>query len=133
AEAFDAYMQGRFFFDRDGDGDLERAGAYYELATKLDSSYALAWVGLSRVRFKQADAGSFTPKEGQRKALEQEARKAVEQALALDPNLAEAHSQIGRIRMFVDWDWTGASASVQRALALDPGNSAVVGFASRQA
>jgi tetratricopeptide (TPR) repeat protein len=70
--------------------------------------------------------------EGQRKALEQEAREAVEQALALDPNLAEAHSQIGRIKMFVDWDWTGANASLQRALALDPGNSAVVGFASRQ-
>src|SRR5712671_2043646 len=76
AEAFDAYMQGRFFFDRDGNGDLKRAGTYYEQATKLDSSYALAWVGLSRVRFKQADAGSFAPK-GQRTVLEQEARKAV--------------------------------------------------------
>jgi len=133
AQAFDAYMQGRFFFDRDGDGDLKRAGSYYEQAIKLDSNYALAWVGLSRVRFKQADEGSFAPKEGQRKTLEQEAREAVEQALALDPNLAEAHSQVARIKMFVDWDWTGASASVQRALALDPGNSAVVGFASRQA
>src|SRR6266581_4007330 len=126
-EAFDAYMEGRFFFDRDNNGDLKRAVSDYEQAIKLDSSYALAWVGLSRAHFRQADNGFVTPKEGQRKA-----REAVEQALALNPNLAEAHSQIGRIKMFVDWDWTGASASLQRALALDPGNSAVVGFASRQ-
>lgn len=126
-EALDAYMEGRFFFDRDNNGDLKRAVSDYEQAIKLDSSYALAWVGLSRAHFRQADNGFVTPKEGQRKA-----REAVEQALALDPNLAEAHSQIGRIKMFVDWDWTGASASLQRALALDPGNSAVVGFASRQ-
>ena len=126
-QAFDAYMEGRFFFDRDNNGDLKRAVSDYEQAIKLDSSYALAWVGLSRAHFRQADNGFVTPKEGQRKA-----REAVERALALDPNLADAHSQIGRIKMFVDWDWTGASASLQRALALDPGNSAVVGFASRQ-
>src|SRR5882724_2892601 len=126
-EAFDAYMEGRFFFDRDNSGDLKRAVSDYEQAIKLDSSYALAWVGLSRAHFRQADSGLVTPKEGQRKA-----REAVEHALALDPNLAEAHAQIGRIKMFVDWEWTGASASLQRALALDPGNSAVVGFASRQ-
>ena len=128
SEAFDAYMQGRFFFDRDNNGDLNRAISYYEQAIKLDSGYALAWVGLSRARFRQADYRFIAPKEGQRQA-----REAVERALALDPNLAEAHSQIARIKMFVDWDWTGASASLQRALALDPGNSAVVGFASRQA
>jgi TolB-like protein/DNA-binding winged helix-turn-helix (wHTH) protein len=126
-EAFDAYMEARFFFGRDNNGDLKRAVSYYEQAIKLDSGYAPAWVGLSEAHFRQADYSVVTPTEGQRKA-----REAVEQALALDPNLAEAHAQIGRIKMFVDWDWTGASASLQRALALDPGNSAVVGFASRQ-
>src|SRR5438046_2046877 len=125
-QAFDAYMEGRFFFDRDNNGDLKRAVSDYEQAIKLDSSYALAWVGLSRAHFRQADNGFVTPKEGRRKA-----REAVERALALYPNLADAHSEIGRIKMFVDWDWTGASASLRRALALDPGNSAVVGFASR--
>lgn len=57
----------------------------------------------------------------------------MERALALDPNLAEAHTQMGRIKMYVDWDWTGADASLQRALALDPGNSAAVSLASQLA
>jgi len=126
-QAFEAYLEGHYFYERGGNGDLNRALGYYEQAIKLDSSYAPAWVGLSRARFSQADRDFAPHEEGER-----EAREAVEQALALDPNLAEAHAQIGRIQMFVDWNWTGASASLQRALALDPGNSAVVGFASRQ-
>jgi TolB-like protein/DNA-binding winged helix-turn-helix (wHTH) protein/lipoprotein NlpI len=124
-EAFETYLEGRFFYDRDSNGDLNRAVSYYEQAIKLDSSYALAWVGLSRARFRQADRGSVPLEEGQRQA-----REAVEQSLALDPNLAEAHVQLGRIKMFIDWDWVGANVSLQHALALDPGNSAVVSFAS---
>ena len=129
AEAFEAYLEGRYFFERDNNGDPNRAASYYEQPIKLDSGYALAWVGLSRARFRQAERGFVSPK----KDGQQQAREAVERALVLDPNLAEAHAQIARIKMFVDWDWTGANASLQRALALDPGNSAVVGYASRQA
>ena len=54
----------------------------------------------------------------------------MQQALALDPNLAEAHAQIGQIKREADWDWTGASASLERALELDPGNSAVLNLAA---
>lgn len=125
AEAFDAYMEGRFFLDRDTTGDLNRAATYFEQAIQLDSSYALAWVGLSRALFRQADRGSVPLIEGRRRA-----REAVQQALALDPNLAEAHAQIGQIKREADWDWTGASASLQRALELDPGNSAVLNLAA---
>ncbi len=125
AEAFDAYMEGRFFLDRDSDGDLNRAASYYERAINLDSSYAPAWVGLSRARFRQADRGFIPHEEGQRQA-----RKAAEQALALNPSLPEAHARIGQMKRLVDWDWMGANASLQRALALDPGNPAVLYAAS---
>ena len=57
--AFEAYMEGRFFFDRDNNGDLNRAASYYEQAIKLDSSYAVAWVGLSRALFRQATGALF--------------------------------------------------------------------------
>jgi TolB-like protein/DNA-binding winged helix-turn-helix (wHTH) protein/Flp pilus assembly protein TadD len=125
AEAFDAYMEGRYFLNRDNDGDLNRAVSYYEQAIKLDSNYAPAWVGLSRARFRQADRGFIPHEEGQRQA-----REAAEQALALDPSLPEAHALIGQIKRLVDWDWTGANASLQRALTLDPGNPAVLFDAS---
>jgi tetratricopeptide (TPR) repeat protein len=116
-EAFDAYLQGYYFFERNTDKDTDMAAKYYERATHLDPSYALAWVGLSRVRNWQANAGLIPVEEGHRRA-----REALERALALNPNLGEAHVQMGRIKEQVDFDWAGADASFQRAIALGPGD-----------
>lgn len=123
-DAFDAYLQGYYFFQKDTPKDTEMAVRYYERAIQLDPSYALAWVGLSRARNWQANVNLIPAEEGHRLA-----REAVERALALNPNLAEAHAQIGRIKQQVDFDWAGAHASFQRAVALDPGNPDAVRMA----
>jgi TolB-like protein/DNA-binding winged helix-turn-helix (wHTH) protein len=115
-EAFDAYLQGHYYFERDSDKDTDMAAKYYERATQLDPSYALAWVGFSRARKWQGATGLIPKEEGNRVA-----REAVERALALNPNLAEAHAQMGRIKAQVDFDWTGADASYRRAVELEPG------------
>jgi TolB-like protein/DNA-binding winged helix-turn-helix (wHTH) protein len=120
-EAFEAYMHGYYFYERNTNKDADMATQYYERATQLDPSYALAWVGLSRARYWQADKGLIPTEEGQRLA-----READERALALDPNLPQAHAQMGRIKRQLDLDWAGAEASVQRAIALEPGNSEYV-------
>jgi tetratricopeptide (TPR) repeat protein len=116
-EAFDAYLQGYHFFQVRTDKDVDIAAKYFARATQLDPSYALAWAWLSRARFWQANEGLIPMEEGRRLG-----REAVERALALDPNLAMAHAQMGRIKQQVDYDWTGANASFQRAVALEPGN-----------
>ena len=120
-EAFEAYLQGYYFFERNTDKDTEAAGKYYERATQLDPSYALAWVGLSRVRKWQAKTRLIPAEQGYRLAREE-----VERALALNPNLAEAHIQMGRIKLQVDFDWAGGDASYQRAVELEPGNPEAV-------
>lgn len=125
-EAFDAYLRGYYFFERsDSEKDTEMARAYFERATQLDPSYALAWVGLSRARYWQANIGVIPVEQGQRLA-----RESVERALALDPNLPEAHSQMSRIRRQVDYDWVGADAAIRRAVALDPRNPRYLGEAA---
>jgi tetratricopeptide (TPR) repeat protein len=101
---------------------------YYERATQLDPSYALAWAGLSRVRKWQAKTSLIPTEQGYRLAREE-----VQRALALDPNLAQAHIQLGRIQQQVDFDWTGADASYQRAVELEPGNPESVGQAASSA
>ncbi|MGB8989269.1 MAG: hypothetical protein WCC37_21915, partial [Candidatus Sulfotelmatobacter sp.] len=93
--------------------------------TQLDPSYALAWAYLSRARNWQANEGLLPMEEGRRLA-----REAVERALSLNPNLAVAHSQMGRIKWQVDYDWAGANASFQRAVALEPGNPEYVSLAA---
>src|SRR6202011_1354161 len=96
-EAFDAYLHGYYFFERNTNKDTDMAAKYFERATQLDPSYALAWVGLSRTRNWQANIDLIPAEEGHRLA-----REAVERALALNPKLAEAHAQMARIQQQVD-------------------------------
>jgi TolB-like protein/DNA-binding winged helix-turn-helix (wHTH) protein/Tfp pilus assembly protein PilF len=124
-EAFDAYLQGYHFFQGSTDKDADMAAKYFERATQLDPSYALAWAYLSRARNWQANEGLIPMEEGRRLA-----REAVERALSLNPNLAEVYAQMGRLKITVDYDWAGANASYQRAIELEPGNPEGVGLAA---
>jgi TolB-like protein/DNA-binding winged helix-turn-helix (wHTH) protein/Tfp pilus assembly protein PilF len=127
-EAFDAYLQGYYFFQRNTVQDTDMAAKYFERATQLDPDYALAWVWLSRTRNWQAEVGLIPVEEGHRLS-----REAIERALALDPTLAAAHNQMGRIKRFVDLDWAGADESIERAIALEPGNPEYVRSAAYSA
>jgi TolB-like protein/DNA-binding winged helix-turn-helix (wHTH) protein/Flp pilus assembly protein TadD len=126
-DAYSDYLQGRYFYERRTKDDLEKATSYFEKAIQQDAGYARAWSGLAWARMSQADSAygvSFD--EGYRLA-----REAAEKALALDPGLAEAHAAIGRIKRTHDWDWTGADASFQKAIALEPQNAiALMGASS---
>jgi eukaryotic-like serine/threonine-protein kinase len=121
AEAYNAYLQGQYFYQQRTKESLEKAVGYEEEAIKLDPRYAPAWVGLALARMTQADTSSLPVEEGYRKA-----REATEQALALDENFAVAHAAMGWIKRNYDWDWAGAEAAYQRALTLEPGNATAV-------
>jgi tetratricopeptide (TPR) repeat protein len=62
-----------------------------------------------------------------------QAREAAEKALALDPQLVDAHLAMGSIHQVYDWDWAGADASFRRALDLEPGNAQALRLASSPA
>jgi len=121
-EAYNAYLRGKYFYARPTKENLNKAIAYYDQAVRLDPSYAPAWAALSRAHSLQAGAYSSGPLHEEYNS----ARDSAERALALDPNLAEAHAAVGQIEQYYDWDWAGADASYQRALALEPGNAEVV-------
>jgi tetratricopeptide (TPR) repeat protein len=120
-EAYNAWLQGRYFFDRQSKEDLEKAIGYYEQALRIDPNYARAWVGLANVHSAQANVNYVPLEEGYQKA-----RREAEKAVELDPNLAEAHAHMGWIKRSYDWDWTGANAAYKRALELEPANADVV-------
>ncbi|HVP42027.1 MAG TPA: protein kinase [Terriglobales bacterium] len=130
-EAFNAYLQGRYFLQRKGMEDVERAEkavGFFEQAAKLDPGYAPAWAWLGRAYVFKAGAANAPPAEDFRTA-----REAVERALALDPNMADAHAFLGEIKTWHDWDWVGADASYQHALELEPGNAKAMLGAGRLA
>ncbi len=126
ADAYKAYLMGRYFRRQRNKENLERAAGYFDEAIRLDPGYAPAWAELAFTRTSQETLRYIPADEGNRKAEE-----AVERALALDPNLAQAHVALGSIKMSRRWDWAGANASFQRARELEPGNAeAIRGAAS---
>jgi tetratricopeptide (TPR) repeat protein len=127
SEAYNLALQGRFFFDRLGRKNLERAVEYFRQSLERDPDYAPAWAGLSQAYSRQADNGYVPVADGYRQA-----REAAERALALDPQLAEAHLAMGRIHIRFDWDWAAADARVLKALELEPGSAEAIGLASIQ-
>jgi TolB-like protein/class 3 adenylate cyclase/Tfp pilus assembly protein PilF len=124
AEAHRLDLQARHFISRHTRDDTAKGIAYLKRALDRDPAFALAWVELSGAYTNQVGQGWLSAAEG----LEL-AQQAVERALKLEPELAEAHAQVGWIRMTYDWDWRGAEASYGRALVLAPGS----GFVLRRA
>ena len=118
SEAYNLALQGRYFVDRGGRENLERAIDYFQQSRERDPGYAPAWAGLSSAYAVQATMGFVPVADGYRRA-----REAAEKALALDPQLVDAHLAMGWIHMFYDWDWAAADASFRRALELEPGNA----------
>lgn len=118
AVAYDLYLKARYLFNRRDARSMTRARALFEQAIDRDSSFALAYSGLSAFYATMAINGQMLP--GVAPPL---AEAAARRALALDPRLAEPHTTLGRIRAFAYWDWAGADSEFHRALELDP-NSA---------
>jgi serine/threonine protein kinase/TolB-like protein/Tfp pilus assembly protein PilF len=121
ADSYNAYLQGLYFLKRNDKESLEHAVSYFEQAIKVDGKYAPSWVGLAEAHSELSNKSYLPTEAGYRQA-----RKEIETALVLDPNLGEAHLVLGRIKMLHDFDWIGADAAYQRALELEPGKSSVL-------
>jgi tetratricopeptide (TPR) repeat protein len=117
-EAYEAYLKGRYFWNRrTGDG-LKKAIDYFNVAVEKDPNYAKAYTGLADSYALSGDweYGILSPQEAFSKA-----KAAVAKALVLDDNLAEAHTSLAFILDLYAWDWQGAEKEYQRAIALYPG------------
>jgi tetratricopeptide (TPR) repeat protein len=113
-EAYNLLLRGKYFYDRGDKDDNAKAVDFYRQALKLDPHYALAWAMLAKVYTWQAYSGELAAAEG-----EAESRDAVQRALAIDPNCAEAYYARGNI-FRIAGDWTAATSDYERAAALDP-------------
>jgi serine/threonine-protein kinase len=99
---------------------MDKSVESFQQAIARDPDYALAHAGLAAAYAIQA----YLRGESRDEALG-EARAAVERALRLDPDLAEALAAQGMVRFYLEWDWAGAEAALLRAIELDPGSSDV--------
>ena len=124
ALAFERYLQGKYFYNRRGESDVTRAKEYFEQALQLDPGYARAWAGLAGVY-------QLARQQGLPGALPAW-RAAVEQALALGPNLADSHVRAAQYYWWLG-DRDAAEAHSKRAIALNPSDPLVLGAAAGRA
>ncbi len=117
-DAYSAYLKGRFYYNKGTVEDLRKAIPHFEEAIRRDPSFALPFSGLADTY------GNLAGYEGATAELYAKVRSAAQKALELDDSLAEAHTSLGIVKAFYDYDLAGAGDSFRRALALNP-NSAM--------
>jgi eukaryotic-like serine/threonine-protein kinase len=115
-EAYDAYLKGRYFFNRPSDENLQKAIAQFGEAVRLSPDFAPAYSGLSDAYLWAGyNEGVLTASEARPKA-----KAAAERAIQLDDNSAEAHTSLAVFKLFYDYDWAGCEREFRRAFALNP-------------
>ena len=116
-EAYEAYLRGRFFWNKRTRDELKRAVHYFALAIERDPTYAPAHAGLgdSYALLSTTGYDALPPREAMPLA-----KRAAQDALRLDDTLAQAHASLAYVLLSYDWDWQNAGEEFARALDLDP-------------
>ena len=117
-EAYQLYLKGQYEWNKHTQADLEKAIEYYNQALEKDPNYVLAYCGLSASYGVLGD-GYLQPN----KAFPT-AKAYAEKALISDESFAGAHSGMGAVRLYYDWDFVETERELKRALELDPNSAA---------
>lgn len=119
-DAYNAYLQGRFYEARGTAADFRNAIEFYQHAATVDDRYALAQARLSLSWTTLS--GRFLEGVEMRRGYSV-AREAADRALDLDNALADAHVARGMLLVWSEFDWTGGEAEYAKALELRPNDS----------
>lgn len=110
AEAYQIYLKGQHFLERNDEASIQRAREYFQQAIEKDPGYALAYTGLADTYIDQPDPSNA-----------RQAKEAVLKALEIDNSLGEAHISLASILWHSEWDFAGAEPEFRRGIELNPG------------
>ena len=115
-EAYQLYLQGRFYWNKRTEVSLKKAIEYFEESIRKDPNYALAYTGLADSYILLPVFSSYAPNKAYPKA-----KKAATKALQLDNRLAEAHNSLACIIDVYEMNQVEAGHIFRRAIELSPG------------
>lgn len=114
--AYDDYLRGRFFWNARTEDSLAKAQNYFQQAIAKDPLFAPAYSGLAdSFAYRGWRWGRLAPREAMPLA-----RAAALKAIQLDGDSAEAHTSLGLVKVWYEWDFKGAEQEFQRAISLNP-------------
>ena len=114
-EAYQLYLQGRYFWNKRNGNDIRKSLDYFQKAIDKDPTYALAYAGLADAYAVLPSYTNDTAHEFQRKA-----RAAATKALELDESLAEPHATLASVMFEYDWNFAESEKEFKRAIELNP-------------
>jgi len=113
-EAYQAYLKGRYYWNKWNGEGLRKSIEYFEQSIAKDPHYALAYAGLSDSHNLLGYLGIAPPKEAFPRS-----EAAALKALEMDDSLGEAHLSLAKVKLFYDWDGPKFESEVKRSLDLD--------------
>jgi len=114
-EAYQAYLRGRYFWNKRSIEGNQRAMEYFNQAIEKDPAYAQAYAGLADAILFRGGNSLIEINQAYAKG-----RAALEKAIEIDEALAEPHASLGLLAMNVDSDWAEAERQYRRAIGLNP-------------
>ena len=114
-EAYDLYLQGRFFWNQRTEEGQKKSIECFEKSIAIDPDYALAYTGLADAYFILTWYRWLPNPEGYVKA-----KKYALRAIEIDKNLAEAHAALGWLLFWSEWKWEEARKELKLAIELNP-------------
>ncbi|MHC1769283.1 MAG: protein kinase [Verrucomicrobiia bacterium] len=117
-EAYNLYLKGLYFYARPSPESYEKALACYSAAVDKDPNFALAYAEIANVFAGLGVLNLAPPAE-----MWPKAKAALDKALALDHDLAQAYSVAANRAFWYEWDWEATRRSFERLLSLNPGDA----------
>ncbi|HKE55874.1 MAG TPA: winged helix-turn-helix domain-containing protein [Pyrinomonadaceae bacterium] len=117
-EAYQAYINGRYFWQRPGSPGYPKSAEYFQRAIDLDPNYASAYAGLAHYYGFGAALGALPPDENWPKS-----EAALNRAIAIDDSEAESFNALAGVQLYYHRDWAAAERSFRRGVEINP-NSA---------
>jgi DNA-binding winged helix-turn-helix (wHTH) protein/TolB-like protein/Flp pilus assembly protein TadD len=117
-DAYEAYIKGRYFWNKRTDKGMKKGLEYFRQAIALDPAFTEAYVGVADSYATLGLYAVIPPKEAFPAAKEAALR-----ALEMDDGLAEAHATMGFINFYFDWNRADAENEFRRALADNPNDA----------
>ena len=117
-QAYDLYLQGRYFLNKRTTDSIQRGRMLFEQAVAKDPSFAQGHAGIADSYILLGKIGAITPGEAAAKAWPE-----VSSALGIDENLADGLISRGALLTDFEWNWPAGEADYRKALELNPNSS----------
>jgi TolB-like protein/DNA-binding winged helix-turn-helix (wHTH) protein len=114
-DAHEAYLKGRFYWDKLHCTGFRQALTYYQEAVVKDPTFARAYAGVAATYYNLGDWGCSPQTESFMKS-----RSAALKAIELDPSVASAHTQLANLDFTAEWNWPMAEQEYAQAIQIDP-------------